>query len=228
MIAPSHTPNNIIRNQIDYITINNRYCIAVKPVKNFPGADVSSDHNLLLLGVHKLDLKKVKQPKQSFKLGIDHLNQKTAASELERKLEEAEHQINIEDHWNQVKTLILNTTSGMEKDNEKTQQWMTNEILGLMDESRKCKNKDAERYRKAAAKEAWYEDRCEEIEELQRKHDYFNMYRKVIEIAGLHNKTTNNLIYRHDQLNLNDQDKLKRWKEYIQELFYDERSENDP
>lgn len=65
-ISPAHTPNNIIRNQIDYITINNRYRNAVT-VKTFPGADILSDHNLLL-GVLKLGLKKVKQQKQSFQI----------------------------------------------------------------------------------------------------------------------------------------------------------------
>lgn len=56
-----YTQNNIVRNQIDYFTINKRFRNSVNSVKTYPGADVPSDHDLLLAEV-QLKLKRMKIP----------------------------------------------------------------------------------------------------------------------------------------------------------------------
>ena len=47
------SPGDIARNQIDFILIKKRYRNSVKDVKTYPGADVNSDHNLLIGRVYK-------------------------------------------------------------------------------------------------------------------------------------------------------------------------------
>lgn len=46
--SPADSSKEIVRNQIDYLTINKRFRNAVKSVKTYPGADMPSDHNLLM------------------------------------------------------------------------------------------------------------------------------------------------------------------------------------
>ncbi|CAK1601406.1 unnamed protein product [Parnassius mnemosyne] len=41
--SPKHTPQQIVRNQIDYIIINNRFRNCIKSAKTYPGADIRSD-----------------------------------------------------------------------------------------------------------------------------------------------------------------------------------------
>lgn len=46
--SPKDGKNNLIRNQINYILINRTYRNSVKLVKTYPGADVNTDHILLV------------------------------------------------------------------------------------------------------------------------------------------------------------------------------------
>lgn len=67
---------------------------------------------------------------------------------------------------------------------------------------------------------------CEEIELLERKFDGFHMHKKIKEMAGCSKiKTAGSVIKDADGCMITDvKDKLKRWKIYLSELFYDERS----
>lgn len=38
------TPEKVVRNQIDFLTINKRYCNAVKSTKAYPSANIFSDY----------------------------------------------------------------------------------------------------------------------------------------------------------------------------------------
>lgn len=51
------SPGDIIRNQIDYIMTNKRFRNSVRQVKTYPGADLNSDHNPVVMRV-KVKLKK--------------------------------------------------------------------------------------------------------------------------------------------------------------------------
>ncbi|XP_030753182.1 craniofacial development protein 2-like [Sitophilus oryzae] len=57
--SPRDSENRIVRNQIDYIILNQRYRNAVKSVKSYPAADVGSDHSLLVTEI-MVKLKKLK------------------------------------------------------------------------------------------------------------------------------------------------------------------------
>lgn len=67
------------------------------------------------------------------------------------------------------------------------QRWMTDKILLLMDNRRIMKGKNEQRYKQIQkeikkeiriAKEDFYKRKCEEIEQLQAKHDIFNVHKK--------------------------------------------------
>ena len=53
------SPGDIYRNQIDFILINKRFRNAVKQARTYPGADVGSDHNPLMIKMN-IKLKKKK------------------------------------------------------------------------------------------------------------------------------------------------------------------------
>jgi len=57
-----------------------------------------------------------------------------------------------------------------------------------MNKQREIKNKIRD------AKEKWMTYRCKEMEELERKHDMFYMYKKVREVAGLYTRKSPNML----------------------------------
>lgn len=59
-----------------------------------------------------------------------------------------------------------------------------------------------------------------------RKHDMFNMYNKVREVAGLYTrKTSNMLVDNTGRLFIDEHEVLEAWSGYIAELLDDNRSD---
>ena len=60
--ATWHSPNGKYHNQIDYIMVRKRFrsSVNIAKTRSFPGADIGSDHELVMM-TFKLHLKKVKK-----------------------------------------------------------------------------------------------------------------------------------------------------------------------
>ncbi|KMQ95932.1 endonuclease-reverse transcriptase [Lasius niger] len=123
----------------------------------------------------------------------------------------------------------------MRREKMKNKEWMTDEILQMMDQRRSLKNKDKEKYEELdrkikkevkAAKKEWMKGKCKEIEELQDKHDHTNVHRKIREVTDKRKqKTTAFLLDNDGNLAVEVEEKLAIWKAYIEELFRDERGD---
>lgn len=137
----------------------------------------------------------------------------------------------IQEQWEKVHdTLrkIENEEIGL-KDRHKQKVWMTNEILQMMEQRRTHKNRNPDKYREinreikrkiGIAKQIWMEEKCKEIEQLQRKNDHFAIYKKVREVTGKGRKRqTNVLADENNKVIMDIEDIRKHWKQYIQELF---------
>jgi len=70
----------------------------------------------------------------------------------------------------------------------------------------------------------WLKQQCEELEQLQRIHDDFNLHRKIKETAGVYRKSPFSNV-ENDQRKLvqDDQQRKIKWENYISNLFADER-----
>lgn len=70
-------------------------------------------------------------------------------------------------------------------------------------------------------------EKCNEIEELHRKHDYLNTHRKIKEITYTRkNVNPGTLIDTNAKLIADITEKLNTWKQYIQTAFSDDRPED--
>ncbi|KAI5754908.1 hypothetical protein M8J77_012531 [Diaphorina citri] len=234
--SPADTPTHPVRNQIDYITINQRYCNSITSTKTYPGADVPSDH-VLLLSELKLKFKKNK-PKQTNR-GIEPGKVKDFKQILEEECHNKKQsikQLPLEDKWTALRDMIHDgVLKKIKRSTKKNKPWMTDKIMTLLEERRKYKNKNSEKYKLInkqikkevkVAKESWISEQCKEIENLQGKHDSFNLHKKIKEFTGLFHKNNNcvsNLTDDDGNIMINVEDKMKTWKRYIEELFNDNR-----
>ncbi|KAI5732155.1 hypothetical protein M8J77_022354 [Diaphorina citri] len=244
--APGDSKENIIRNQIDYITINKRYRNSIQSAKTYPGADVNSDHNLLVAEVNlrfkKLNNKKTLCPK------IDHekLKNKEVIEEASNILKERLRIINttgiienemVEELWKGTKEAINEITQNKfieKRERSKKQQWMTSEILGLMEKRRHLKQnkvayKEAQkeiRRKIRQAKEEWHAQQCTELEGYDILHDSFNQHKMIRKMVKSKKGNSNGILMNEDNiLLLSEDDRLEEWKKYILELFDDDRGE---
>lgn len=245
--SPQDTKDRPIRNQIDYFLINERYRNGVKSVKAYPGADMFSDHNPVIARF-QIKLKRMVKRTKRNQIDIRQLQKAEIRQSIKEEINnnlrtfrmkgeyENEHYIN--EKWDHFKSALMKPMKTISKGEKckANQEWMTDEILGLMDKRRIFKNKCEQQYKTIqrqirnkirVAKENFYKTKCEEIEELQQKHDSFNIHKKVKELAGLQRRNRLNTLYDPDGKIITDTaEKLKIWKNYIEELFEDHRQKD--
>ena len=142
--------------------------------------------------------------------------------------------------WNQLEEILTETARKiLPKRNEQAkQQWMTTEILNLMNQRRKYHNRNSSKQytetdelikqKCVKAKEELINKRCEELEDLANNNQQL-LYKKIKTMTkpkikrantALRNKNCD-VIYEKEQV-------LDRWVEYIGEFFNDNRPEIIP
>src|SRR2546425_1084176 len=104
---------------------------------------------------------------------------------------------------------------------------MNSEILRKMDERRKCKNmKEEEQYKKLKheiqklcreAKDKYYEDKCKEIEMLDKAHSQL-LYQKIKELRSKGNRMLQTIKSKQGKALLEKDEIMERWAEYMEEL----------
>ena len=241
------SPGDVYRNQIDFLLINKRFKNCVKDVKSYPGADVNSDHNLLI-GRVSIKLKKVKKQKgrEQYDLNMlkDEESRVTYAVEVKNRyealaVEEAEQiEEAIDKKWENFKESIRDGTKTLPKTKKKKEEdWMTDKIKDLL-RRRKKEEHQSPKYREIEkeirkecreAKEKWFNERCDEIMELEKNHNSRELHRRVKDLTGKNKKSTDSgCIKDKDGNMLFDKEEVeKRWTEYIREL-YDDPNRADP
>ncbi|XP_072398255.1 uncharacterized protein [Diabrotica undecimpunctata] len=202
--SPADNQHKVIRNQIDYLLICKRYRNSIKSVKSYPGADVGSDHNSVV-GRFRINLKKlVAKTKvegiQVFRLRDPSTKERVTLISVSYHLLKSKEELNkieiitTEDanrKWHMLKDALISTceTTLTLKLIKNKNEWMTDEILHLMEARRSYKTKDKNKYNIIHtemrrnirdAKEIWYSDKCEEIEQLVEKHDNLNPHKRII------------------------------------------------
>ena len=134
-----------VRNQIDYITMNKRFCNAITQVKGYPGADCGSDP-VPIVATMKVKLRTLKRKKADVKLQLDLL---TSDNEYNReyswKVSERMTGINaiedIEAQYQHFRETLTESAQQVLPEVERTarQKWMTAPILQKMEQRRLAK-----------------------------------------------------------------------------------------
>ena len=245
------SPGDVHRNQIDYIMVRKRFSNSVKDCRTYQGADINSDHSLLVSKM-KFRLKKIEKRKIKEQYNLDMLKQdniqKQYAVEVRNRFnallcEESVQSDNgdesrIEKKWKCFKESVHEATKECTEkiERKKNKEWMTDDILKLMEERRELKNANSstEEYnmkdkeiKKACslAKEAWFNEKCDEILKLDKSHNSKELHAKVKEVLGTNKKNTGvqacikdkegNILFEKEKIE-------ERWTEYIKDLYGDE------
>ena len=227
-------PGDGQRYQIDYILIKQRFRNSVKNAGTLNGADINSDHNLVVADIstrmkiirRKTNIK-VKWNLEKFRGNTDEIT-----SVMENKFKNLLLNNNLKEAWNEVKKVLINTLENkvgrMERPIKKP--WITNAMVQKMEERRKWKNKDEVKYKALnnairretdEAKKKYIESVCDEIMELQRRGRYDLMYQKARSLEWKNsNGSTRFGIENNDGTVVSDQKEiLKVWEDYIATLY---------
>ena len=222
----------------------------MKQVKTYPGCDITSDHNPVIVKM-KIKLKKLNKTNRKQHLEVSLLKNNSCAARfnievrnrfdalhIEEPEQQPDQEEDIEDIWRKVKESIITTTKGLLPFRTKRQieAWMTDDILNMMDELKAFKNADRNKYNQLnkeiindcrKAKETWFYKQCKEIEELEKHHNSRAMHAKVRDLwqNKKYNKSNGCIVDKAGNLLFDEEDVANRWKEYITELYDDNRTD---
>ena len=145
-----------------------------------------------------------------------------------------------EERWNTIRDIILESAEavvGKKQTLSRKKHWITEDILRKMDLRRQLQRGSEEYYRLhreigkdcRRAKNTYLNNRCFEIEELERQHHNRDAYKKIREfnrdrgpkLLGSINTKENNIVFERDAIK-------KRWAEYVEDLYYDTRPTLNP
>ena len=227
--------------------INQRHRNSVKQVRTYPGADIGSDHNPVIMTL-SVKLKQPKKRKMNTQLDMNMLNDTKIRNNYNIAVQNRyqvlmnegtpQNQDDTEKQWTALKESMTKAAEEVlpKKKRVQKQPWMTEEILEKMEKRKIAKSLDPEKYNQLKkeverecikAKDEWWNGKCEEVEELESKHESRAMHKKIKEITGQgFRKRGSNCIKSKDGKMLFDEDEIKtRWEEYVSELYNDDRGD---
>ena len=191
------SPGDVRRNQIDYIMIRHRFQNSVRQCRTYPGADIESDHNPVIAKMN-FKLKKIdKTSNSAAKADVTKLMLPEIQEQYSVKVEnrysilfeeitngpntnETQENLSPEQQWQCLKQSVQDANEILPKvEKRKKKEWMTEEILKLMEDRKAAKTKDEMAYKKlnkkikaecTKAKEDWLDQQCLLIEQLNKEN----------------------------------------------------------
>ncbi|XP_071947472.1 uncharacterized protein [Antedon mediterranea] len=231
------SPGDVTRNQIDYIAVNSRWKRAVTHAKTYPGADCGSDHIPVVCTLQS-KLKKVKKAKNVQKLDFEQLNSPEIRLEYSIQVRN-KFDILVDEGeeitWDAMRDILVETAkeSLPKKERRRKNKWVSEEILSMMRDRQKISSRSSKEYKDLdreikqkcrEAKEKWLNTQCEEIESGLENNNH-KIYQRLNEITGRKSGCSNSgcIKAKDGTMLVEKTDILKRWTEYIGELFFDVR-----
>ena len=231
-----HSPGGKTLNQIDYIMVKKLFKTSVNIAKtrSFPGADIGSDHELVIM-TFKLHLKRAKkQCNTRIRFDLEKLKDPEVAEIFKAKIGGKFAALSIldsdmdmdmlTDTFNTAVTDTANEILGKYRPVKKP--WVTTDILDLCAKRRKLKSKKNNKDRDGMAKntannqeikkgmkkamENWIGEQCQNIDDCLKKNNSKRAYKQ---------ERTTTIQDKGGTCLTENEDILKRWTEYYSELY---------
>lgn len=249
------SPNGKTTNQIDHVLIDSRHASNILDVRSYRGANIDSDHYLVIAKLRaRISAAKCEKQQEIKGYNLEALKSVTTSTEYARtvtqKLENVQTNQTVEEHWKQCSAAI--TASAAEVlgpiHRRPRKEWFDDECKRAIQEKnvarqkwlsvRKTRAADAihETYkdlrRRAvhicrARKRAFEDAQMRKVELLSGRGDTRKFYQHVKRQKEGYAPPTTFCNDANGNLLVNDDDVLKRWKEYFAELLANDQS-SDP
>ncbi|KAL4125923.1 hypothetical protein QTP88_010160 [Uroleucon formosanum] len=207
-------PGDVGRYQIDFIMVKNRFKNQVKDSRSYPG------------NTNRWQTSKLKEEKVNEKF-----------KEYTNKIKTQEEQ-DINTRWTSLRETTTNAATEIMKETKSTlprKEWITPEIIEMIEERRKYKNLNTDEYQKRyrtlrnliirkskAAKEKYLEGKCEEIDILMQMGKIEEAYKTVKRFFGVRTLKSGAIENKEGEIIYEQEQVVDRWKEYIEALYKEE------
>lgn len=230
-------PGDVRRYQIDYFLVRQRYRNSVKDARSYPGADANSDHSLIGMKT-RVTFKEIRGAKRRKKWDLDKLKISGEFGEKVQETIKSSEGEEIEEKWGRIKETIVSCARkciGYKKRQRAKKKWITDEVLDKMDERRRWKSVNTEDGRKKykevhkelrevtdKARERWWEEQCQDIEEMDKKGRNDLVYDRVRQLTSERKKNPDNSKHIKNgtgEMVKDDKEARETWRKYMEDLY---------
>ena len=241
------SPDLQTENQIDHICINRRFRRSLQDVRVFRGADVASDHHLVV-GKIKLKLKKHSTPPGRTKFNVELLKDPSIKEQFNVSIKNKFNVLQdldegtVDDVWGNIKEKLISTCKETLGHKERTHNkpWISLESQRLINKRKEKKafvNRCKTRRMKTSAQKEYTEamkdvkrsirkDRRKYTEDLAREAEQAagsgnskRLYELTKQLAGKFKNTEVPIKNNEGRLLSSEEDQLERWREYFECLL---------
>ena len=230
---------------IHLIMIDNRWKSAVRLCRTFQGADIASDHSLVLCNL-RLRLKHIRKKQYRKIRNIEMLENPEIRRCFEERISEEIQKARIQEagidqRIENINKIILETTEMIIPEKEKAnRKWISSETLELAKEKREIRvrmknskelvteyRKLCNRIRIAARKDKqnWIEKKCSQIEKCTAEEKTSEAYRMVKELNRKWQPKLTSIKDEEGKIIIDKEKCRQRWTQYCSEL-YEDKSED--
>ena len=252
------SPDGGTENQIDHVVFSNRWRSSLQDVRAMRGADVESDHHLLIAKV-RIKIAKVKKGKSGrvrfevsklrdletrnvFKLAMHN------RFECLQQMEEEEP--SVDDEWRQIEQGYVQTCEkvlGQAKSNKK--EWISKETWETTEQRREAKNavnmartrnqrRDASKTHQELNREVkrscrrdkrvYVESTAERAEEAGRRDDVRTLYEITRRLSGRFQSMCKLVRIEEGVLLRTAEEEMHRWREHFERVLNHDKPPNPP
>ena len=239
-----HSQDGKHHNQIDYILVRKRFQsgVNIHRKRSFPGADIGSDHDLVMM-TFRVRLKKARKPNQQrLRFDLEKLRDTDVACTFQATIGgKFAPLIGLSDEDMDIDTMITTYNAAVTdaasqilgKERRRKKPWVTKDVLDLCDERRDLKKKRYEaegakeyregnrRIQKAVKKatEDWIGAQCEEIETCLNKNNSKRAYQLVKDLTSEKQGSYLTIQDKSGKCLTEEKEILSRRTEYCSELY---------
>ena len=137
-------PGDTGRFQLDYVLVKKRYRNSVSDCHAYPGPDIFSDHNPVVMNFC-VKFKKLRKKKTYKRWDTSNLKTEKGQKYVQQVEESINHDqvLNVDEEWLHIKDVITKSATenlGLRKTNKAKKPWITPEMIKKIDERRQWKN----------------------------------------------------------------------------------------
>ena len=216
--------------------------VNIHRTRSFPGADIGSDHDLVMM-TFQVRLKKTRKPNQPrLRFDLEKLRdpdvactfQATIGGKFAPLIGLSDEDMDMDTMITTYNTAVTDAASEiLGKECRRKKPWVTKDVLDLCDERRDLKKKryeaeGAKEYREAnrriqkavkKAKEDWIGAQCEEIETCLNKNNSKRAYQLVKDLTSEKQGRSSTIQDKSGKCLTEEKEILSRWTEYCSELY---------
>ena len=225
----------------DYVLVKRRLRPSVMDTRVFRGADLDTDHRLVVVTLRlKLDKKSNQRKGKRFETALLGKTDRRMAyvEALRESFDKRRQQGSVEERWSELKeALVGSAEQHLKRRRMAKKKWISDDTLELVEtkrmafrrwqEHRTDKKKQKEyqamckKVRQALKgdKEKWLENEITEMEEDIRHHKHGNFFKRMRKLTNSSILPTNTILDEEGQTLKRPEEKLARWQRHFEKVL---------